>query len=219
MLDVPVYKQKGEQIETLQVDERLLGSTVNPSLLKQAVVAYHANRRQGTVATKGRGMVTGSTKKLFKQKGTGRARRGPARTPILRGGGHTFAKSRKPHSFRKRLPKKMRRAALQTAVLAKIIGEDLLIIDDLSFKAVKTKQMAEVVRNLKINRSCLVTLAERNDNVYLSSRNIADLTVCIAEELNAFDVATRQKMLITLPAMKALLAGSGKAQEVEAKKA
>ena len=216
MLDVPVYNQKGEQIETLQVDERLLGSTVNPSLLKQAVVAYHANRRQGTIATKGRGMVTGSTKKLFKQKGTGRARRGPARTPILRGGGHTFAKSRKPHSFRKRLPKKMRRAALQTAVLAKIIGEDLLIIDDLSFKAVKTKQMAEVVRNLKINRSCLVTLAERNDNVYLSSRNIADLTVCIAEELNAFDVATRQKMLITLPAMKALLAGSGKAQEVEA---
>jgi large subunit ribosomal protein L4 len=214
MFDVPVYNKTGKQIETFSVDPELLGSTVNVALLKQAIVAYHANRRQGSAATKSRGMVAGSTKKIFKQKGTGRARRGPARTPVLKGGGHTFAK--RPRDFRQRMPKKMRQAALKSAVLAKIIGEDLLIIDSLAFDAPKTKQMAEIVENLKINRSCLLTLAERNSNVFLSSRNLPDLTICIAEELNAFDVATRQKMLITKDALTALLDQASKAQEVTA---
>jgi large subunit ribosomal protein L4 len=184
MLDIPVYNTDGEKVDTMQVDERLLGSTVNAPLLKQAIVGYHANRRQGTVATKGRGMVAGSTRKMFKQKGTGRARRGPRRTPVT---------------------------ALKSAVLAKILGEDLLIVDALGFDAPKTSQMASVVKNLKINRSCLVTLADRDANVYLSSRNIPDLTIRIAAELNAFDVATRQKMLITSDAMKALLGEEAKA--------
>ena len=214
MFDVPVYNRTGEQIETFSVDPALLGSTVNVALLKQAIVAYHANRRQGSAATKSRGMVAGSTKKVFKQKGTGRARRGPARTPVLKGGGHTFAK--RPRSFRQRMPQKMRRAALRSAILAKIIGEDLLIIDSLTFDAPKTKQMAEVVENLKINRSCLLTLAERDSNVFLSSRNLPDLTICIAEELNAFDVATRQKMMITKDALTAVLDQAAKGQEVTA---
>ncbi|MHC4179839.1 MAG: 50S ribosomal protein L4 [Planctomycetota bacterium] len=209
MLDIPVYNTDGEKVDTMKVDERLLGSTVNAPLLKQAIVGYHANRRQGTVATKGRGMVAGSTRKMFKQKGTGRARRGPRRTPVVRGGGHTFAKV--PRSFRQNMPKKMRRAALKSAVLAKILGEDLLIVDALGFDAPKTSQMASVVKNLKINRSCLLTLADRDANVYLSSRNIPDLTIRIAAELNAFDVATRQKMLITADAMKALLGEEAKA--------
>ena len=214
MFDVPVYNQTGKQVETFSVDPALLGTTVNVALLKQAIVAYHANRRQGTSATKSRGMVAGSTKKLFKQKGTGRARRGAARTPVVKGGGHTFAK--RTRDFRQRMPKKMRQAALKSALLAKIIGEDLLIIDGLSFDAPKTKQMAAIVENLKINRSCLLTLAERNSNVFLSSRNLPDLTICIAEELNAFDVATRQKMLITKDALTALLDKAGRAQEVTA---
>jgi large subunit ribosomal protein L4 len=203
MLDIPVYNTDGEQVDTMKVDERLLGSTVNAPLLKQAIVGYHANRRQGTAATKSRSMVAGSTRKMFRQKGTGRARRGPCRTPVVRGGGRTFAK--RPRSFRQNMPKKMRRAALKSAVLAKILGEDLLIVDALGFDAPQTSQMASVVRNLKINRSCLLTLADRDANVYLSSRNIPDLTIRIAAELNAFDVATRQKMLITADAMKALL--------------
>ena len=208
MLDVPIYNCDGKKVDTFKVDEKLLGSTVNAPLLKQAVVAYHANRRQGSAATRSRGMVQGSTKKVFKQKGTGRARRGPARTPVLKGGGHTFAK--KPHSYRKRMPKKMRWAALKSAILAKILGEDLLIVDQLKFDVPQTKQMAQVARNLKVNRSCLVTLADRDPTVVLSSRNIPDLTVCIAEELNAFDVATRQKMLVTSDAMKAILSREGK---------
>jgi len=205
MLEVPVYNTDGKKVDTMTVDERVFGSTVNAPLLKQAIVAYHANKRRGTAATKSRGMVVGSTRKIFAQKGTGRARRGAVRTPMLRGGGHTFAKA--PHSFRKTLPRKMRHGALKTAILAKILGEDLMVIDGLSLSTPKTREMARIVKNLKIDRSCLLALAERDSNVYLSSRNIGDLTVRIAAELNAFDVATRQKMLVTTEAMKALIGG------------
>jgi large subunit ribosomal protein L4 len=205
MLDIPVLNTDGEKIDTMQVDERVFGSQVNAPLLKQAVVTYHANKRQGSVATKSRGMVEGSTRKLFRQKGTGRARRGAIRTPVLRGGGMAFAKA--PRSFRKRFPKKMRKAALNSAILAKILGEDFIIVDGLSMEAPKTREMARVASNLGINRSCLLALAGRDQNVYLSCRNIKDITVRIAEELNAFDVATRQKMVVTRDAMDLLVRG------------
>jgi len=204
MLEVPIYNTAGEKIDTLKVDENVFGGTVNVSLLKQAIVAYHANRRQGTVATKGRADVDGSTRKLFRQKGTGNARRGNIRTNVLRGGGVAFAKDPK-RSFRKALPRKMRKAALGSAILAKILGEDLLVVDGLKIESPKTSDMAGVMKNLNINRSCLLTLADRDSNIYLSSRNIPDLTVRIASELNAFEVATRQKMLVTADAMKALV--------------
>lgn len=210
MLDVPVYNTEGEQIDTLQVDERLFGGTVNVDLLKQAVVAYHANRRQGTVANRGRAMIAGTTAKAFRQKGTGRARRGNMKTNLLRGGGVTFHKT--PRSFRKKLPRKMRRRALQSAILAKMLASDLMVVDGLAVDAPKTRVMADLLKNLKINRSCLLALAERDANVYLSSRNLADLTVRITGELNASDVAVRQKMLVTSEAMKAL---AGQVQEAE----
>ena len=203
MLEVPVYNTSGEQIDTLQVDEAAFGSRVNTDLLKQAVVAYHANRRQGSSKTRGRGDVVGSTRKLFRQKGTGYARRGAIRTVVQRGGGVAFGK--KPHSYRKTLPRKMRQAAMQTAVLAKLLGGDLLVLDGLQIAEPRTREMAQIARNLKINRSCLLLLGERNPAVYLSARNLPDLTVRIVEDLNAFDIATRQKMLVTTDAMKALL--------------
>ncbi len=207
MLEVPVYNTDGKQIETLQVDEALFGGQVNAPLLKQAIVRYHANRRQGSAATKGRGQVAGSGKKMFRQKGTGNARRGPRRTPVLKGGGHTFAKV--PHSFRKKMPQKMRRAALNSAILAKILGSQLKVVDGLKLDAPKTQTMAKLCEALEINRSCLVTVADRDRNVYLSSRNIPDLTVRTADELNAFDVAMRQKMLVTSEAMKVLMGQEG----------
>ncbi len=203
MLEVPVYNTSGEKVKTLKVDEAIFGSTVNVPLLKQAVVAYQANKRQGSAANKSRGMVSGSTRKLFRQKGTGNARRGSRRANILRGGGVAFAK--KPHSFSKKLPKKMRRAALDSALLAKMIGENLMVLDGLGLSEPKTKQMAEVLSALKVNRTCLLALADRDSNVYLSSRNIRDLTVRTADELNAYDVAIRQKMLVTTDAMKQLM--------------
>jgi len=203
MLEVPVYNTSGEKVKTLKVDEAIFGGAVNVPLLKQAVVAYLANKRQGSAANKSRGMVSGSTRKLFRQKGTGNARRGSRRANILRGGGVAFAK--KPHSFSKKLPKKMRRAALDSALLAKMIGEKLMVLDGLSVSEPKTKQMAEVLSALKVNRTCLLALADRDSNVYLSSRNIQDLTVRTADELNAYDVAIRQKMLVTTDAMKQLM--------------
>jgi len=203
MLEVPVYNIDGLKIDTIKVDEAVFGGEVNAPLLKQAVVAYHANRRRGSAATKGRGSVAGSTRKLFRQKGTGNARRGNIRTNIMRGGGVAFAKT--PHSFRLKMPRKMKRAALKSAILAKLLGNDLAVIDGLKAESPKTRQMADMLRNLKINRSCLLALAERDRNVYLSSRNIPDLSVCIAAELNAFDVATRRKMLVTSEAMKMLI--------------
>ena len=204
MLEVPVYNPEGKKIDTLKVDEGLFGGEVNAVLLKQAVVAYHANRRQGTAANKGRGDVAGSTKKLFRQKGTGRARRGPIRTNVLRGGGVAFAKQQR--DFRQRMPKKMRHAALDSAILAKMLGGDLMVLDGLKCDAPKTARMAAVMKNLKINRSCLLTLAEPDSMVYLSARNLPDLTVRAAGDLNAFDVATRQKMVVTSEAMKKLTA-------------
>ncbi|MBN1942244.1 MAG: 50S ribosomal protein L4 [Phycisphaerae bacterium] len=202
MLEVPVYNTDGKKIDTFQVDEASLGSQVNVDLLKQAVVAYHANRRQGTVKTKGRGEVAYSTRKLYRQKGTGNARRGAQSTNLLRGGGHAFAK--RPRDFRKALPRKMRQAALRSAILAKILGQDLCIVQGLAAEAPKTKTMAALLKNLEINRSCLLALKDRDANLYLSSRNIPDLTVRVAGELNAYDVATRQKMVVTPDAMQAL---------------
>ena len=206
MLEVPVYNRAGEQIETLRIPEERFGTTVNSALLKQAVVAYHANRRRGTGTTRSRGQVAGSTRKLFRQKGTGNARRGPIRSNIVRGGGVAFAKV--PRSFRKRLPKKMRRRALESAILAKILGGDLLVVDGLAVTAPKTKLVAEVLSNLKINRSCLLTIAEPDEALWKSARNIPDLTVRVVAELNAFDVAGRQKMLVAREAMDLLTAAS-----------
>ncbi|MDY6913978.1 MAG: 50S ribosomal protein L4 [Planctomycetota bacterium] len=204
MLEIPVYNVEGEKIDTWKVEEAAFGGKVNTSLLKQAIVAYHANRRQGTAATKGRSQVDGSTRKIFRQKGTGNARRGNIRTNILRGGGVAFAK--KTRDFRKALPKKMRQAALKSAVLAKMLGNDLAVIDGLNVEAPKTQLMAGVLRKLNINRSCLLAAAKHDRNLCLSARNIPDLTVRAADELNAFDVATRQKMLLTSEAVKVLMA-------------
>ena len=203
MLEVTVYNTSGEKVDTLEVGEDIFGDKVNVSLLKQAVVAYHANKRQGTAITKSRGMVVGSTRKLFRQKGTGNARRGASRTNVVKGGGVAFAKVNR--DFSKKLSKKMRQAALKTAILAKIVGQDLLVVEGLKMDSPKTGEMASVMNNLKINRTCLLTIADRDKNVYLSGRNIPDLTVRIAAELNAFDVATRQKMLVTREAMSALM--------------
>jgi len=121
----------------------------------------------------------------------------------MKGGGMTFAK--RTRDFRQGLPKKMRQAALKSAILAKLLGSDLMVLDGLNLDAPKTAQMAKLLQALQVNRSCLLTLAQRDANVYLSSRNLPDLTVRITEELNAYDVATRQKMIVTLDAMKALV--------------
>src|SRR5882724_4261433 len=127
MIEVPVYNQSGQEIEKIQVDEAKFGGEVRKNLLKQALVMYHANKRQGTVRTQARGEVAGSTRKLYRQKGTGNARTGGIRNPIKVGGGH--AKQKRPKEWRQALPKKARRLARDSAILLKLQSKDIRVID------------------------------------------------------------------------------------------
>ena len=205
MIDLAVYNKDGEQVDTLSLDEAVFGSEVRLPLLKQALVMYQTNRRQGSARTKSRGMVSGSTKKLFRQKGTGNARVGPRRNPIRRGGGRTFAKLARP--FHHRLPAKARRLARNSAILAKLQDQSLMVVDQLSIDQPRTKDMVALLKALKLDRSCLLTLAEHDINILKSSRNIPGLDVTIVEQINALDICSKQKMLCTREAIE-LLAGS-----------
>ncbi|HPD45694.1 MAG TPA: 50S ribosomal protein L4 [Anaerohalosphaeraceae bacterium] len=203
MIDVAVHDRKGKEIDTLQVDEAIFGMTVRYPLLKQAIVMYHANKRVGTAATKSRGMVAGSTRKLYRQKGTGNARVGNLRTGKRVGGGMTFAKV--PRDFSKRMPQKQRRMARDSAILAKLLTNRLLVVDELQFEKPQTKALAEVLNNLKINRSCLVTIRDNDENVYKSARNIPKVAVITVKDLNAGDICNRQNMLFTKEAFLSLI--------------
>ena len=203
MIDVAVYNRDGQEVESLRVDEDVFGSVVRIPLLKQAIVMYHANKRVGTAATKSRGMVRGSTRKLFRQKGTGNARVGNSRTGKRVGGGVTFAKIAR--DFSKRMPKKQRRLARDSAILAKLQSGSVVVVDELNFEEPRTKDFCAVLGNLKIDRSCLVTVVERDENVYKSVRNIPKVDVLAVTDLNAGDICNRQKMLFTKEAFLALI--------------
>src|SRR5256885_11438908 len=140
MIEVPIYNQSGEKVESFKVDEAKLGGEVRKHLLKQALVYYHANQRQGTVRTLARGEVAGSTRKIFRQKGTGNARMGTIRQPVRRGGGH--AKQKRPKEWRQALPKKARRMATQSALLGKFQSGDVRIVNEIKLDAPKTKPVA-----------------------------------------------------------------------------
>lgn len=203
MIDVAVHNREGKEIESLQVDESAFGGTVRHPLLKQAIVMYHANKRVGTAATKSRGMVKGSTRKLFRQKGTGNARVGNARTGKRVGGGVTFAKVRR--DFGKRMPKKQRRLATDSAILAKLQSGSVVVVDELKFDAPKTKDFSQVLGNLKIERGCVVTLRESDENVCKSARNIPRVAVMAVADLNAGDICNHQKVLFTKDAFLSLI--------------
>jgi large subunit ribosomal protein L4 len=165
---------------------------------------YHANKRVGTAATKSRGLVAGSTRKLYKQKGTGNARAGTVRTPVRKGGGVAFAKSLR--DFGKDMPKKQRRMACDSALLAKMQSGRLLVVDELNFDAPKTKEFSRIMGNLKIDRSCLVTIGQQDTMLYKSARNLPKVDVMVVTDLNAGDICRKQKMLFTKEAFASLLA-------------
>src|SRR5258707_11072379 len=142
MIEVPVYNNTGQEIEKIQVDESKLGGEVRKNLLKQALVMYHANQRQGTVRTLARGEVEGSTRKIYRQKGTGNARMGSIRQPVRVGGGH--AKQKRPKEWRQALPKKARQLATKNAILYKFQSKDVKVVDAINLDQPKTKQMAKV---------------------------------------------------------------------------
>ena len=203
MIEIPVYSQDGNEVDTLSVDEQSLGGEVRPALLKQAYVMYHANRRQGSAANRGRGEKVGSTAKLYRQKGTGRARRGNIRTNVLRGGGVAFAK--KPKNWRQAMPRKMRRFAVRNALLAKAVDHEIKIIDAFKFEAPKTKAFAEVLDALSIDRTCLLALDPESRNAGLSARNIPEITIIRSDQLNAFDLLSNRYLLIERAALEQFL--------------
>ena len=157
-MDVTVYNMQGAEVGTVKIDEASLGGVVNPSLIKQAYVRYHANLRQGSARTKNRHAVEGSTRKIYKQKGTGRARHGNKLAPLFRGGGHTFAKTRTREDFRQDMPKKMRRLANRNALLAKLVDAEVKVIDSLEMTEPRTKGFQDFLDALKIDRKALVAL-------------------------------------------------------------
>src|SRR5580658_9450065 len=167
MIEVPIFDQSGQKVESLSVDEAKLGGEVRAALLKQAFDAYHANQRQGTVQTLARGEVAGSTRKMFRQKGTGNARTGGIRNPIKKGGGH--AKQKRPKDWRQALPKKARRLARNSAILAKIESNDIRIVNNIALEQPKTKLMAAIYKALGIDRSCLLAIDGRNENIERSA--------------------------------------------------
>ena len=203
MIDISVYNRDGKQVDTLKVDEALFGGRVRYPLLKQAIVMYHANKRVGTATTKSRGMVAGSTRKLFRQKGTGRARVGNIRTGKRVGGGVTFAKIAR--EFRQGMPKKQRNLARDSAVLAKLLSNNVVVIDELNFEKPRTKDFVSTLGNLKIERSCLVAIVAIDANLYKSVRNIPRVAIMPVAELNAGEICNHQKILFTKEAFLSIL--------------
>ncbi len=203
MINIPVYSNTGTQVGSVEVDPTQLGGEVRPALLKQAYVAGHANRRQGSAANRGRGEKEGSTRKLFRQKGTGRARRGNVRTNVLRGGGVAFAK--KARTWRQAMPTKMRQLANRNALLSKILDDEIKIVDQFGLQAPKTKQFAQVLEALSVNRSCLLALAEDDRNTARSARNIADVDLIRIDQLNAFDLLNHRFLVVEQSSFEAYL--------------
>jgi large subunit ribosomal protein L4 len=204
MIEVPVFNQNGEKIDSIQVDPAKLGGEVRTHLLKQAFQIYHANKRQGTVQTKARGEVAGSTRKLYRQKGTGNARTGGIRNPVKVGGGH--AKQKRPKEWRQALPKKARRLARDSAILAKIQSNELRVVDAISLPEPKTKLMAQVFRKLGIDRSVLFALPDRDLNVERAARNIDRTTLTTVSQLNVFDILQNRTLLTTRAGLEKILA-------------
>lgn len=203
MLELPVYDMSGQRTGAVQIDPAVLGARVRPKLLKQAIVTHQANRRQGTAATRNRSRAVGSTRKLYRQKGTGNARMGTIRTNIRRGGGVAFAKGEQV--FRRRLPKKMRRLARNNAILAKVLAHDALVVEGLAFEEPKTQRMAKLLGGVGATTGCVVALHEPDLNVFKSGRNIPKTDVRLVRELNAYQILRRKKLVLTRPAFDALV--------------
>jgi large subunit ribosomal protein L4 len=213
---VPLVNMNGDRLGEIEVDPAVFGGSVRPRLIKQAVVAFLDHQRQWSARTKGRSDVQGSTRKLYRQKGTGNARAGNIRTPIRRGGGNAFAK-RVPGST-KVLPKKMRRLARDSAILAQIGSDGVMVLDGLSVSEPKTKVIATMLSALGADKGCLVAVEAYDRNLYRSARNIPGTDVRMVDDLNAYDVLRRPKVIFTKSAFERLTArpqGAGPVDSVE----
>jgi large subunit ribosomal protein L4 len=216
MVSLPVFNKSGKEIGKYEIDLDQFAPKINQQLLHDVVVMYQANQRQGTHRTKDRSDVAGTTKKMYRQKGTGNARAGSRRAPQRRGGYHVFAL--RPRDYSYRLPKKAVQAATRMAIAKKLQAEQVVVIDELVMTAPKTKEMAAILKALNLQgTSTLVATAELDANVYKSARNIDRVTISPVAELNALAILTPQRLLVTKAALDAIKQKAPKAKSAAAK--
>jgi large subunit ribosomal protein L4 len=215
MLTVNIVNREGQTVSTVEVDPEEFGGKVNRQLLHDVVLMYLANQRAGTHCTLRRGEVAGSTKKLFRQKGTGNARAGTRRTNKRKGGG--TAKGPKPRDYEYHLPKKVVRAATRMAILSKFQDGEAVVVDDLTVPEVKTSQVARVLKTLNLHdTTCLIGTAsltpEDHRKLYLSARNIDGVELLPAREFNAYTILRQKRLLLTRAALEELRNGDKKTE-------
>lgn len=203
MLEIEIKDKNNNSTGKMSLSESIFNSKASESVVHTAVVSYLANQRQGTHATKTRGMVSGGGKKPWKQKHTGRARHGSIRSPLWRKGGITFGP--RPRDYEIKLPKNMKKAALYKALTMKLSDKEIVVLDSISIDKPRTKEMIQVLRNLGIfNKTVLFVLPEKNDAVTLSVRNIPGVDIARVSDLNAYHVAAFDNLVFTADALSRL---------------
>ena len=198
MATVSVYNMEGNEVGTIDLNDAVFGVEVNEHLVHMAVVAQLANKRQGTQKAKTRSEVSGGGRKPWRQKGTGHARQGSTRAPQWTGGGVVFAPT--PRDYTIRLNKKEKRLALKSALTSRVLENKLIVVDELKFDEVKTKNFANVMNNLKDSKA-LVVLNENDANVVLSARNIPTVKTALTNTINVFDILKYNTVIVTKAAV------------------
>lgn len=196
---VDVRNTKGKKVTTVDLAENIFNVSVKPSVLHEVVTMQLANRRAATAAVRHRSDVKGSRRKLFRQKGTGRARRGDIKAPLLRGGGVVFGPDGRKYAFK--APKKVRKLALRMALSSKMSASELLVLDKIELEQIKTKDFVEILKNLKLDNTLIVADAQ-NQNLRLSSRNVPNVKVLQADGLNVYDILKYKTLILLEPAIK-----------------
>ena len=199
-MQVPVYSPSGEVVKHIEISDNVFAVPFNEAVVHQAVVRQKANARQGTASTKTRGEVSGSGKKLYRQKHTGMARAGARRSPTRRGGGITFGP--RPRSYHQEMPKKMRRLALRCALSAKVKDEELTVLEELKFDQPKTREMEAILAALGVDSSALIVTSKPEESVVKSARNLAGIKTLPANILNVVDILSYKRLLMTEAAVR-----------------
>jgi large subunit ribosomal protein L4 len=199
-VQLPVYNLTGEVVRQIEVSDAVFGVPFNETVVHQVMVGQQANARQGTAATKTKGMVVGSTRKLFRQKGTGNARAGSKKSPLRKGGGVTFGPH--PRDYRQQIPRKMRRLALKCVLSAKAGDGELKVLDGFNFAEPKTKKMIDVLLALGIDSSALIVTPEPEENVIKSARNVPGIKTMPTSVININDILSHKILLMTEAAVR-----------------
>ena len=198
MAEVKVYNKEGAAVGSLELADSVFGVEINEHLMHLAVVAQLANKRQGTQSALTRSEVSGGGKKPWRQKGTGHARQGSIRAPQWTGGGVVFAP--KPRDYSVKMNKKEKAGAIKSALSSRVAEEKIFVMEDLAFDGIKTKQIKAVLDGLKLDKALIVT-ADKDENVILSARNIADVRTVTSNAINVYDILKYNNLVITKDAV------------------